>query len=457
MEAEPKLEELISFGHRAVNAAIKRGASEAEAFLSRISGTSVNIERGQIVKSTKRTDQGLGIRAIYKKAVGFAYTNMLTRKNMEDTAVKAFKSAKASKPDENWIGLPSPRKASETKNTYDKQLTAISSDELVETASVMLNAAEGYDKRVLPIGGGVGTILASSAVVNSHGVEAYDEGTGIECSTETMAREAGEVTPVCFELNAERVYKIDPKWVGREAARQAISALKAKKIDSGTFPIIFTQQAFHSLLYYTLINAVKADYIQRERSALKGKIGEEIASNLVTVHDDGLLEGGLQTWKFDGEGVPSQKTLVVEKGILRHFLYNSYTANKIGVKSTGNAFRGGLAPYTSTPVLEATNFTFTQGNKSPENLINEIDDGLIVYNLQGAHSSNPESGEFSVVATPAWKIEKGSIAYAVKGAMLAGTIFDVLKSVSALGNNTRKIGRLVAPWIRIENVKVIGS
>jgi len=454
--AEPKLEELTSFGHKAVDVAIKRGASEAEAFLSRISSTSVNIERGQVVSSIKRTDQGLGLRAVYKKAVGFSYTNMLTDKTVEDAAVKAFKSAKASKPDENWIGLPSPKKLRETKNTYDKKLTAISPDEFVEIASVLLHAVEGYDKRVLPIGGGVGTFLASKAIFNSHGVEAYDEGTGIECSIETIAREAGEVTPVCFELNVERVYMIAPEWVGREAARQAASSLKAKKIESGTFSVIFTQPALDALLYYTLINAVKADYVQRERSALKGKVGEAVTSNLVTIHDDGLLDGGLQTWKFDGEGAPSQKTPVIEKGVLKHFLYDNYTANKVGVESTGNAFRGGLAPYTFTPVLEATNFTFTQGNKSPANLINEIDNGLIVYGVQGAHSSNPESGEFSVVATPAWKIEKGSVAYAVKGAMLAGTIFDVLRSVSALGNNTRKIGQLVAPWIRVENVKVIG-
>lgn len=454
--AEPKLEELIIFGQRAVNFAVKKGAEEAEAFLSRVASTSVDIERGQIVRSIKRTDQGLGVRAIYKKAVGFSYTNMLTNKTVEDAAVKAFKSAKASKPDKNWIGLPSPKKLGETKNTHDKKLITISPDELVETASVMLNAVEDYDKRVLPIGGGVGTVLASTVVVNSHGIEACDEGTGIGCSIETIARDADEVTPTCFELNAERIYKIDPEWVGKEAARQAISSLKSKKIESGTFSIVFIQPAFGSLLYYTLINAVKADYVQRERSALKEKIGEEIASNIVTIHDNGLLEGGLQTWKFDGEGVPSQKTLVVEKGVLKNFLYDNYTANKIGVESTGNAFRGGLAPYASTPVLEATNFTFTQGNKSPENLISEIDNGLIVYGVQGAHSSNPESGEFSVVATPAWKIEKGSVVYAVKGAMLAGTIFNVLKNVSALGNNTRKIGQLVAPWIRVENVKVIG-
>jgi len=455
--AKPRLEQLIDFGQRAVNVATKKGAGEAEAFLSRISSTSVSIERGQIVRSAKRTDQGLGVRAIYKKAVGFSYANILTNKTVEDVAIKALKSAKASKPDKNWIGLPSPKKISETKNTYDNKLATVSPDEFVETASVLLKAVEGYDKRVLPIGGGVGAFLTSRAIVNSHGVEAYDEGTGIECSIETIAREAGEVTPVCFELNTERVYKIAPEWVGREAARQAVSSLKAKKTESGTFSVIFTQLALGALLYYTLINAVKADYVQRERSALKGKIGEEVASNLVTIHDDGSFDGGLQTAKFDGEGVPSRKTQVIEKGVLKHFLYDCYTANKIDVESTGNAFRGGLAPYASTPVLEATNFIFTQGKQSPENLVNGIDDGLIVYGVQGAHSSNPESGEFSVVATPSWKIEKGSIAYGVKGAMLAGTIFDVLKSVSALGNNTRKIGQLVAPWIRVENVKVIGG
>lgn len=454
--AELRAEELIGYGQKAVSIAIKRGADEAEAFLSRSSNTLVGIERGQIVRNIKRMDQGLGVRAVYKKAVGFSYTNILTDRTVEESAVKALHSARASKLDENWIGLPSPMRLGVAKNTYDKRLTDLSADELVKTASVMLDVAKDYDKRVFPFEGGVGTLLTFKAIVNSHGIEAYDQGTHIECSLATIAREADDVTPVCFEFNEERVYKIDPEWVGREAARQAVSSLKAKKIESGTFPVIFTQPALHGLVYYTLINAVKADYVQRERSALKGKIEEKVASNMVTIHDDGLLEGGLQTWAFDGEGVCSQKTPIIEKGILKHYLYDSYTAKKEDVESTGNAVRAGLIPYASTPVLEATNFTFTSGNKSPEDLISEIDDGLIVYGVQGAHSSNPESGEFSVVATPAWKIEKGSIAYAVKGMMLAGVIFDVLKGVSVLGNNMRKIGYLVAPWVHVENVKAVG-
>ncbi len=448
--------ELIDFGKKAVGFAIKRGADEAEAYLSISIGTSIDIERGQIVRSAKSTDQGLGVRAVYKKAVGFSYTNTLTVKNIEEAADRAFRAARVSRPDKNWVNLPSAGKYCETTGTYDKRIVDLSSDDLVKLAADMLGAVGDYDKRVLAVDGGVATSLFSSAVVNSCGVEASDVGTAVGCSMETIARDGSDVTPACYELDAERVYDIDPVAVGVEAARQAVSSLKSRKMGSDVFPVIFTQAAFRSLLYYTVINAVKADYVQRERSAFKDKIGEQVASERVTVTDDGLLEGGLLTGKFDGEGVPCQKTLVLKKGVLKNFLYDNYTANKTGTVSTGNASRSGSTSYSSTPVLEASNFVFKEGNKTPEELVGEVKDGLIVYGVQGAHSSNPESGEFSVVATPVWKIENGSVAYAVRDVMLTGVFFDVLQNVSALGNNTRKLGQLVAPWIKVENVKAIG-
>ncbi len=455
--AEPKLAELIGFGNRAIKVASGRGAEEAEAFLSLSSGISIEIERGQIVRSIKRMDQGLGVRAVYGKAVGFSYTNTLTDEKIEKVAERAVRAARASKSDKNWLKLPSPRSFSETRGTYDNRIVCLSSDELVETASDMLGAVEKYDKRVVAVEGGVGTSTFSTVIVNSQGVEACDSGTAVACSMGTIAKDGADVTPACYELNVERVHNIDPVSVGTEAARQAVSSLKAKKTDSGTFPVIFTQAAFRSLLYYTLMNAIKADYVQRERSALKDKIGEKVASELVTVFDDGLLEGGLLTSKFDAEGVPRQKTLVIEKGVLKNFLYDSYSANIVGEESTGNASRIGVAPYSSTPLLEESNFRFKGGNRTPDELVGEVDEGLLVYGLQGAHSSNPESGEFSVVATPVWKIECGNVVCAVRGVMLTGVVFDVLRNVSALANNVRKIGQLVAPWIRVEEVKAVGG
>jgi PmbA protein len=448
--------ELVDFGNRAVDFAIEFGANEAEAFLSMSSGTSIDIERGQIVRSTKSTDQGLGVRAVYNKAIGFAYTNTLTDKDVKETALRAFRAAKASKPDKKWVSLPNIGKYSTTSGTFDRRIVDLSSDELVRVASDMLETVGYYDERVFAVAGGASKSVFSTAVVNSSGIEVSDKGTVVGCSTETIARDGSDVTPACFEVDAKRVYDIDEQKVGVEAARQAVSSLGARKIGSGVFPAIFTQAAFFSLLYYTVINAVKADFVQRERSAFKDKIGEQVASELVTVSDDGLLDGGLLTGKFDGEGVACQKTSVIEKGILKNFLYDNYTAKNTGVPSTGNASRSGFASYSSTPVLSASNFTFEKGNKTEEELVAEVGEGLIVYGVQGAHSSNPESGEFSVVATPVWKIENGSVSYAVRDVMLTGVFFDILENISALGSNVRNLGRLVAPWIRVEKVRAVG-
>jgi PmbA protein len=450
-----KEEEIISLADSAVNFALKRGATEAEAFAYENFATVIAIERGQIAKSSRIIDRGLGVRTVVNKAMGFSYTNILENKTaLEETVLKSLKSAKASKPDNDWLGFPSKKPFAHVKNTFDSAICELSPEELVKNASLMLEAAEKTDKRVFPVEGGIGASYLSRAVVNSNGIAGFDYGTIIECSLATVAQESGEVTPVCFEFNTERLYKIDPEWVGAEAARQAASALKAKRVETKSMKVILAHFALQQLLYYTLMDAVKADCVQRNQSALQGKIGEKVASEIVTVYDNGLLEGGLRTWKFDGEGVPQQKTPIIEKGVLRGFIFDSYTAKKEGKESTGNAFRAG---YLSTPNIEATNFQFAAGKKSPEELISEIDEGILVYSVQGAHSSNPASGEFSVVATPAWKIEKGRIAHAVKGAMLAGNVFDVLKKISALANNERKIGQLVAPWILVENVKVIGK
>jgi PmbA protein len=215
-----------------------------------------------------------------------------------------------------------------------------------------------------------------------------------------------------------------------------------------------TQFALQDLFAYTLTNAVRADNVQRNQSPFKDKLGQLVTSENLTVYDDGLFPAGLRTWAFDGEGVPHQKTAVIEKGILGNFLYDNYSARKDGKESTGNAGRAG---YLSTPSIDTTNFHIMPGNKSSNQMISEIDDGLIIYYLQGAHSSNPVSGDFSVVATPAWKIKNGDITHCSRGVMLAGNIFELLKNVSVVGSNERQMGLLIAPWIQVENVRVIGK
>jgi PmbA protein len=450
-----KKDEMLSLAEKAVSTALQKGAAEAEAYVYEGQATNVGIEIGQISKSSRIIDRGVGVRVAVNNAVGFAYTNIIERENaVEDTIQKALNAAKASKPDQDWKGLPEKKPYATAEKTFDSKISALRSEDLVKIAASMLEAASSVNKRVFPIEGGAGAAYLSSAIANSNGIAGFDKGTVIECSLAAVAKEGKTVTPVCFEFNAERNYNVDPEWVGKEAGRLALSALKTKRIETKNTKLILTQFALQQLLYFTLINAVKADNVQRDQSPFKDKIGEKVASENVTIHDDGSFPGGLRTWAFDGEGVPQQKTVIVENGVLRNFLYDNYTAKKEGKQSTGNASRAG---YLSTPNVEATNFRILPGTTAADQLMRQVDDGLIIYYLQGAHSSNPVSGEFSVVATPAWKIKKGEIVHCSRGVMLAGNIFEVLKNVSAVAGNERKMGQLIAPWILVENVRVIGK
>jgi PmbA protein len=446
---------MISLAENAVKAALTMGAAEAEAYVYEGQTSNIGIELGQISKTNRIIDRGLGIRIVANKAIGFAYTNIVTdAEAIEKAVASALSAARASKPDPDWNGLPQKKPYSTTAKTFDKKIVALTSEDLVQIAATMLDATGQVDKRVFPIEGGVGSGYISNAIANSNGITGFDKGTIIECSVATLAKENNTVTPVCFEFNAARSYDLDPAWVGKQAAKMAVSALKTKPVETKSGKVILTQFALQELLAYTIINAIRADSVQRGQSPYKGKIGEKVASEHLTIYDDGLYVGGLRTGIFDAEGMPHQRTSVIEKGVLRNFLYDNYSARKDCKESTGNASRAG---YLSTPGIDTTNFHIMPGNKTQDEMLREVDDGLIVYFLQGAHSSNPVSGEFSVVATPAWKIKDGEITHCSRGVMLAGNIFELVKNISVVGNNERQMGQLISPWLQVENVRVIGQ
>jgi PmbA protein len=448
--------EMLAIAEKTVNVAVAKGASEAEAYVYEGQASNVGIELGQITKTDQIVDRGIGVRVVFNRAIGFAYTNIISDSNaIEDIVARALSAARASKPDVDWKGFA--QKISGVpalEGTFDSKILEISSDELVNMSQNMINSAVQVDKNILVAEGGIGNAYGSNAIVNSNGICNFDKGTFIECSLATLAKNGTKVTPVCFEFNAARNYNIDPVWVGKETAKLSVSALKTKPIKTQNTTLILTQFALQDLLGHTLLNAVKADSVQRGQSPFKGKIGEKVVSENITLYDDGLYSGGMRTWLFDDEGIPHQKTLVIDKGVLNNFLYDNYTAKKDCKKSTGNASRAG---YLSTPSIDITNFHIMPGGLSADDMIQQVDDGLLVYYLQGAHSSNPVSGEFSVVATPVWKIKNGEITSASRDVMLAGNIFEVLKNVKVVGSNERQVGGLIAPWLMVENVRVIGK
>jgi len=444
---------------KALESAEKLGAKEAEALIDVRRAIGVEIERAEIKTCSDVTDSGLGVRTITNKKIGFAFTNILTEKEIGKIVKRAVEASKASPKDKNWKRLPRKRKYPTVRDTYDKRITKFTSDEAVVLCQTMIDTAYDVDKRVLPAFGGAQVTIFKSICLNSQGVKAEDKGTSLVCSLGTMARSKTAVSPECFELKASRKYEPDPKWVAKEAARLAIDAINIGKAEAGKFPILLDPFVLQSILTYTLVQSVKGDIVARGRSIFKDKIGKKVAGENITMHDNGILPGGLRSGKMDMEGVPRQKTPIIEEGILRGFLYNNYWARLEGKESTGNAGRGGgglsLPPYGTVPTISPTNIQFKAGTFTEEELLEEVKNGYYVRYVQGAHQSNPETGEFSVALAPAWRIQKAKITQAVKGVMIAGNAYNMLEKISALGKETRQVGTFIAPKVVVSELSVI--
>jgi PmbA protein len=445
----------------AIAAAQKAGAKEAEALIFGDKTVNVDIERGEIKACSDLTDRGMAVRAIIDGKIGFAYTNVLTREEVEKTAKQAAAASLASLKDKNWRQLPESRKYPIVQKTFDKKILEVASDKVVELCQQMIASSAEVDKRVLAAFGGAQVSSQIIVCANSNGVEVEDKGTFIACGLGAMARSETQVSPVCFDFKASRTYDTDPNWVGKEAARLAAQSLNVGKAEAGEFPVLFDPFALQEVLTYTLIESAKGDTVYRGRSKLKGKVGTQIAAESVSLYDDGALAGGLYSGKTDFEGVPRQKTPVIEKGTLRGFIYDNYWARLAQEKSTGNAGRGGgalnMPAYCMVPSINPTNIRLKEGTASEDELVREVKDGYYVRSVQGAHQSNPDTGDFSVAITPAWRIMKGEIQHAVKGAMIAGNVHDLLNKIGLIGKETRQVGSFIAPKVVVTELNVVSK
>ncbi|RLG39987.1 MAG: hypothetical protein DRO05_07525 [Thermoproteota archaeon] len=446
---------------KAVEEAIKLGASEAEAlvFGGRTMGS--EIERGQIKSCNDITDVGIAVRAILNGSIGFAFTNILTEESAKEMANRALKAAKSSPRDENWRSLPSPKPYPSVPETYDRRVEELTSDTAVELSQRAIEAAVGAGPNVLPAFGGTQVQVVELFCVNSHGVEVYDKGTAVATYLAAMARKGAQVSPMCFEFSASRKYEVDPEWVGKEAGSLAVKSTEVGPAESGKFKVLLDPFALQSILTYTFVEAIKGDNVYRGKSAYKNKVGEEVASEILSIYDDGTLPGGLYSAKADLEGVPCQRTPIIERGVLSGFIYDNYWAKLVGKESTGNARRGGgglgLPGYGTVPSINPTNIVIEPGDASEEELISEVKDGYYIREVQGAHQSNPETGEFSVALAPAFRIKEGRITHAVKGVMMAGNAYEMLKKIVLMGKEARQVGNFVTPKVVVEGMTIIAK
>ncbi|MBO8128493.1 MAG: TldD/PmbA family protein [Peptococcaceae bacterium] len=441
-----------SIARDVVEMAKVHGATHAEAYVSKSKELEVEVRGGKIETIKSAEDKGLGLRVFTGNQAGFAYTTDLSEKGIKSMVLQALANARQVAGDE-YYRLPEPPGGYTDMVLFDEEIERHSIEDRIAMAQEMERAAREYDPRVKIIEGSTyqdGEVEVG--IVNDRGLEACYRGSACGLYISLTAQE-GDDSQTGFALSFGRRYRaLDPVAVGREAAERAIRMLGAKSQPSQEVPIVFDPFVVVSLLG-VVAPALTGEAVQKGRSLFAGKVNEKVASDLVTVVDDGTLEDGIRSAPFDGEGVPTSRTVLIESGQLRTFLHNTYTAAKDGTSSTGNGVR---ASFKSTPEVGTTNFYIMPGNVTPEALIGDVQSGFYVSEVMGIHTANPISGDFSVGAAGLW-IEKGRFAYPVRGVAIAGNIKDLLQRVDAVGNDLRFFGGKGAPTLRVAKMALSGS
>ena len=424
---------------------------DLEVYTVRHKSLQVEVSDGEVETLREAQATGVGVRVIDGGRLGLAFTTRLDEGSLRDTIRLATDNAQSATPDE-YNTLPSPKPVKDM-DLLDPAMAQIPVDTKIQLARDVEKAARAYDPRVTKVRqAAYGDAVYEVGISNSRGLSVGYE--GAYCSTSLLVvAEAEGQAEVGWSYDLSRSFdKLDPTKVGREAAAKAVEMLGAGTLTTCRVPILLAPDVAADFLD-VLGPALTAEAVQKGKSLFAGKLGERVGSTQLNVMDSGLLPQGLATAPVDDEGVPSQDTMLLDQGILQTYLYNSYSAARDGVESTGNgvraSFRGALS---SGP----RNIHIQPGNRSQSELLGEISRGLLVTNVMGMHTANPISGEFSVGASGLW-IEGGKPIRPVRGVAIAGNLIDFLKHIVAVGSDLRFFGSVGSPSLLVEGITISGE
>ncbi len=438
-----------------VQRAKKKGAKQAEAFLEVGRQSSCRVRNGEIEDLTEATSKGVGLRVITKdNRLGFAYTSDFESSSLDRFVDRALQLAQTSAPNK-LNGLPTAKelgKPSETGELYDAAVANLAGDWKIKSALEMEKAGKAVDSRIATFASvGAGDYVSEVYVASSEGLSGGYAGTYVYLFAAPVASEGGQRQTSSWVDYKRFLGDLEtPEKVGQEAARRAVRMVGAKRVKSQQVPVIFDPLMAASFVG-NLSAAVDGNAIYKNSSIFVGKLGKRLAPESVTVLDDGLLKRGLGTSPFDGEGVATRRTPILEKGVLRNYLYDSFTARKAKAKTTGNAARG----YSSQPHIGTNNLYLEPGTRSPEELIREVKSGFYVTAMLGS-GANPVTGEYSRGANGLW-IENGELAYPVQEVTVAGNLLQMLQDLDAIGSDLQFRGSVGAPTIRFKQLTVSGD
>ncbi|MFQ5892428.1 MAG: TldD/PmbA family protein, partial [Candidatus Methanofastidiosia archaeon] len=353
---------MLDLCNYAVLQAEKLGATEAEAFIQDSNSIEVTAELGEISKVSKTQEKGIFVRVIKDKALGFSYTNKLDKNSIKEATEKAFKASKSGRRDENWVSLPE-RGSYPELDLWDEKIPQLESGEFVRVVREMV---EKVPKDIMVAMAEGGLFYGYNYCANSNGIEAEDKGTGVYSFIYLVGKTDVGVTPGCFEFDAGRSYELDTDMIVKNALRDVELLKRISKPEAGLKQCVIAPNALEQIFTYTLFEAVSGENVVRGKSALANKVGEKISSKKLSLSDDALHEKGLSSRAFDSEGVSSQRTQILEKGVLKNFIWDNYWAKRAGGNSTGNASRN--LKFGSISV-KPTNMVVERGECSFEELI----------------------------------------------------------------------------------------
>lgn len=454
--------ELLSAAERAVKLAMKKGFDEAEAFSTKIMRREV-IYRDKIEATKTNTMAGLSIRGVLNKRVGFYSVSSLNHRDIENAVDQSIKIARANQEDPDWHALPREWGKTQAKKVIDKKIESITGKNLVDEVQLAVDTVHETDLSLVVTRGYISTSVHCNVIANSHGCKLERKETA---AASWIAVKAGtaEEKGVSHEVSQSHSWKgLTTEHIAKAASERALKMLHAKPIPNGKANTVWRNDAFASIVDAMLARTITADAIQRNRSPWVGKLRQMVASEDVSIIDEGKMIAGMGTREFDDDGIPQKRVPVIEKGILRGFLYDTYTANKESRPSTGNAHRDlatfSAAPnYTRLPSPYPNNLVVKPKSITPEEVIRETRNGIYVVETIGEWLSNPISGDVSATVSSGFLIEDGELGRTVKGVIITGNFFDILKGKMDLRANDLDIsGSVYAPTTQVLDMTVAGE
>jgi len=444
-----KIDLLVSVLGRAV----ERGATAADGFVLEESRGSASVRMGEIETVTHSRDQRLSLRVFAGRASAAASTSDFSRDSLERLVDEATTLARATAEDP-CAGLPDPAELIgrppdlELEDTAAAELTP---EQKVEIARTCEAAALESDPRITNSEGAQCYDRRTRyAYATSHGFAQGYRTTSFGVSVSPVAAQGGEMQrDSWYSIARRRAHVEDPAAVGRTAARRAVRRLGARKVKTVEVPVVFDPETAATLVR-SLASAASGPSLYRRASFLLDRLGAKIAAPLVTIVDDPLIPGGLGSRPFDGEGLPTGRATLVGEGVLESYLLDTYTARKLGMKSTHHASRDGSGVSVST-----SNLMLLPGRETPAALIGSVKQGLYVTELIG-FGVNGVTGDYSRGAVGLW-IENGELAYPVEEVTVAGNLLEMFAGIEGVGDDLALRDRTVSPTLKIGRMVVAGN